>query len=587
MSTVERKLTTILAADVVGFSKLMGENEAQTLETLKICRALIDGVIKDHRGRVFGSAGDSVLAEFPSPVEAVLCANEFQQLIAERNAQAAGVQPMQFRVGINIGDVIIEGDNLYGDGVNVAARLESIAQPGGVCVSSKVYDEVRRKLDVAFVDGGVQQLKNIEDPVATYHLRSGEAAEGETPASAPARGAARPGGGTVVSERPSVAVMPIKVIGGGDEVEAVAQGLAEDIMGGLAKQTAITVIGRHEGNGSGPGAAGAEADFVLEGSVRAAGQRLRLAFTLVDGAKGSQVWSERYDRQLDDVFDLQDEISRNVISTVRVRVKAQTWERLSDLDNEQLSVPDLLSKAAGFFVRSYGNNEEVEQILRMAISKSPKNSMAKAMLVACLHRKQEFLATAIGDEVRSEMIGLAEESVVLDPSSYFARLMAAVVQQDLLGNYSDALAQAETAVELNATFIQAHAMVGIARCHLGEVEEGIEVLRRAMEANKEDPHRFRHQRELAIAHFLAGREGEAATLATRLVQQAPDLRRNRPVLVALLWSAGQQDAARQHLAEVLRHDPELRLELARPVMFGDAMAGERFRNALLEAGLPP
>ncbi len=575
MSPTERKLTTILAADVVGFSKLMGEDEAATVAALKACRSIIDGVIAEHHGRVFGSAGDSVLAEFSSPVEAVWCASDFQKLIAERNALPSNQWPMQYRVGITLGDVIIEGDNLYGDGVNVAARLESIAKPGGVCVSSKVYEEVKRKLDLMFVDGGMQRLKNIADPVAVYHVVSGE---GTMSAAAPAAQAPA----SLVSEQPSVSVLPLKTIGGDEEIADLARGLTEDIVGGLARQAAITVIG---GEGR-KGAGGAHADFALEGSIRASGHRLRLSFALVDCGSGSQVWAERYDRQLDDVFDLQDEISRNVVSTVRIKVKAQALERLRDADEAALSVPDLLNKAAGIFVQSYADNEAAERLLRLAIAKAPRNSMANAMLAMSLHRAHEFSATDIDAEVRAEMSGLADAGISLDTASYYARLMGAVVSQDLRGDYETALAHAETALELNADYTQAQAMVGIARCHLGVIEDGIGLIIRAMEANKSDPQRFRNQRELAIAHFLAGRHDEAASAAARLVQQAPDLARNRPVLVSLLWHAGRHDAAGQALAALLREAPDFRLATARPVMFADDAAAERYLDGMRRAGAP-
>jgi adenylate cyclase len=215
MTGIERKLTTILAADVVGFSMMMGGDETGTLESLKLCRAIIDSGIAEHHGRIFGSAGDSVVAEFSSPVQAVLCANDFQKLLAERNEHFAAEKKMQFRVGVNIGDVIVDGDNLYGEGVNVAARLEAIAASGGVCLSGKVFEEVKRKLDLSFVAGGAQQLKGIIDPVPVYHMtdRGGGA---ETQATANEAQAAE--------VLPTVAVSPLKVISGDDEVRSLVEG---------------------------------------------------------------------------------------------------------------------------------------------------------------------------------------------------------------------------------------------------------------------------------------------------------------------------------------------------------------------------
>ena len=324
MPRVERKLTTILAADVVGYSKLMGKDETGTLETLQACRSIIDAMIAEHRGRIFASAGNSVLAEFPSPVEAVWCASKFQTLLADRNAHAGTPLPMQFRVGINLGDVMIEGDNLYGDGVNIAARLETIAAPGGVCLSAKVYEEVRRKLDIHFANGGQQHLKNIDDPIAVYHVVA-NAEPGPSPA---ASAGARPAAAPAVSQGaaiPTVIVRPLKVVGGGD-VADIATGLVEDILGNLAKQTAIRILAPRANEASPDqhvAEGGAVADFALEGSIRASGQQVRLSFSLLDMHERSPVWAERYDRTLDDVFKLQDEISRSVAASVRIQVKAK------------------------------------------------------------------------------------------------------------------------------------------------------------------------------------------------------------------------------------------------------------------------
>jgi class 3 adenylate cyclase/tetratricopeptide (TPR) repeat protein len=583
MTGIERKLTTILAADVVGFSKMMGSNETGTLESLKACRAIIDSGIAEHHGRIFGSAGDSVVAEFSSPVQAVLCANEFQKLLAERNAHHATKERMQFRVGVNMGDVIIDGDNLYGEGVNVAARLEAIAGPGGVCLSGKVYEEVKRKLDLSFVAGGAQKLKGIIDPVPVYHLsgRGGRAADG---------GAAVLAAGQAVAARarqadapPTVAVLPLKVISGDGEVQSLVEGLHEDILGGLAKLTAIAVLGADGGPASGSDGG---ADFRLEGSARAAGRRLRLSFTLFDAASQSQAWSERYDRQLDDIFDLEDEISENVVSAVRFRLKTRAFEQLRGKENAALSVPDLLSKAAGFFVHAYGRNQEVVEILRLAMDRQPDSSMAVGMMGFCRHRMLEFSILDPSEDVKEELLGYPEKAISLDPSSYFAHLMAAVMHQDLRGDYETALSHAETSLEINSSFGLARAMVGICKCHLGEIDQGIEMVQRTTAASPEDPHRFRHLRELAIAHFMTGQDEQAVQVANRLVHQAPELSRNQLVLASLSWQAGREDAARDCVAGLLRDQPELTLRTMRPVRFADPGMAERYARGLRDAGLP-
>ena len=583
MTGIERKLTTILAADVVGFSTMMGSDETGTLESLKACRAIIDSGVAEHHGRVFGSAGDSVVAEFSSPVQAVLCANEFQRLLAERNEQYVDKGRMEFRVGVNMGDVIVDGDNLYGEGVNVAARLEAIADPGGVCLSGKVFEEVKRKLDLSFVAGGAQQLKGIIDPVPVYHLsgRGGRAADGGAAVLAAGRTAAtrvRP-----ADAPPTVAVLPLKVISGDGEVRSLVEGLHEDILGGLAKLTAIAVLGA-DGDPARGGDGGA--DFRLEGSLRAVGRRLRLSFTLFDTASQSQVWSERYDRELDDIFDLEDEISENVVSAVRFRLKTRAFEQLRGAENAALSVPDLLSKAAGFFVHAYGHDQEVVEILRLAMDRQPDSSMAVAMMGFCRHRMLEFSVLDPSEDVKEELLGYPEKAMSLDPSSYFAHFMAAVMHQDLRGDYETALSHAETSLEINSSFGLARAMVGICKCHLDEIDQGIEILQRTTAASPEDPHRFRHFRELAIAHFMIGRDGEALRVINRLVHQVPELARNQLVLASLSWHAGRQDAARDCVAGLLRGQSDLTLQNMRPVRFADPSIAKRYNQGLIEAGLP-
>lgn len=585
MSDTERKLTTILAADAVGFSKKMGADEAGTLRTLKACRGLIESSIVEYNGRIFGGAGDSIIAEFTSPVQAVVCASEFQKLLAERNAHYADEEKeqMEFRVGLNMGDVIIDGDNLYGEGVNVAARLESIAQPGGVCVASKVYEEVKRKLDLIFSDGGVQELKNIVDPVAVYHINVGDDAKSGAREDNGSEGPQPPE--KKAGDRSTVAVLPLKVISGGDEIASLAEGLYEDIIGGLTKQTAIAVVSRRGVDGD-PSADPDGADFRLEGSVRAAGERLRLSFALFETTSQSQAWSERYDRRDDDIFDLEDEISQSVASGVRIRIKARAFERLRNADNDTLAVPDLLSKAAGYFVTSFGNNEEALETLTLARERAPENSMAQAMRVFCRHRMFEFSPMDVPEETKKELLLDVDAALKLDPSSFFARLIAALVYQDLAGDYKTALMNAETALELNSGFSQATAMVGIVKCHLGELDEGIEMLQRAITATPDDPHRFRHFRELAVAQFLNGETDQAITTIDRLVRQAPDLLRNLPVLASLLWQAGREEDAQRHIVELLRNDPDLNQRSMRHVTFADAAHAERFLSGLAAAGLP-
>jgi adenylate cyclase len=577
MTKPERKLTTILATDVVGFSEMMGRDEAGTLEALKACRNLIEDSIREHHGRVFGGAGDSLIAEFSSPLQAVICANDFQKHIAQRNQESPEDQRMWFRVGINLGDVMVDEENLYGDGVNIAARLEQIGEPGGVCVSHKVFEEVRRNLGLPFVDGGVRELKNISEPVPVHHVRpvtDSESSGSEIQLPQESRAQAKASG--LVPEKQSLHVHAFKVTGD-EDTEFLAEGLRDGLVGSLNKYSAITLIADDQQGRTRP-------DFVLEGSVRGRGDVVRLSFGLIDTETNSQVWSERYDRQGSDAFELEDEISEAVASVVRVKLKALGFERLKDTKNEDLSAQDLLNKAAGYVVRTPGNNDEIEQILRLAIDISPEHSMAQAMLGFCLYRQFEFSPLSLPDAVEQEIISLTERAVMLSPDSYFAHLIAALTAQEISGDFERALIHAQSALDANPSFTQAMAMVGIARCHLGQLEDGLTGLRRAIGANKEDPHRFRHNRELAIALFMADELEEAVDVSMRLVELGPELDRNRLVHAALLWHAGRKEKAIAMGDWLMKKYPELSVSLMRPVRFWATDLEARFNEAFPAIG---
>ena len=575
----QRRLVAIVAADVAGYSRLIGADEDGTLGALRAHRhELIDPLLAEHVGRIANTAGDSLLLEFLSAVDAVRFSVAMQKGIAARNAEIPPERRVEFRIGINLGDVVTEGDDLLGDGVNVAARLEAIADTGGVCLSGKVYEEVKRKLDLSFVAGGAQRLKGIIDPVPVYHLggQGGGAA-------ASTAGQTAVGEALSADALPTVAVPALKVISGDDEVRSLVEGLREDIIGGLAKMNSISVLGRE--GGAIPGSEDG-ADFRLEGSARAAGRRLRLSFTLLDATSQSQAWSERYDRELDDIFDLEDEISENVVTAVWTQLKTRAFERLRGSENAALSVPDLLSKAAGQIIQAPGNNQEVMEILSLALDRKPDSSMAIAMIGLCRYRMLEYSSLDPNDDIKDEVLGYPEKAISLDPKSYFAHLMAAVGYQDLQGDYETALFHAETALELNSSYGLARAMIGICKCHMGEIEPGIEMLQRTIETSQGDTQRRRHFRELAIAHFMAGQDGQALRVANRLVRQAPELARNRLVLASLSWHAGKADAARDCVAGLLRDQPDLNLRNMRLIHFGDPDMAARYAQGLRDAGLP-
>jgi adenylate cyclase len=572
------RLAAILMADAVGYSRLMRADEHATVETLDAYRAVFRQRVEAHGGRIVDMAGDSILAVFETAIGAVRAADEVQKELFRRNVSLSDERKMQFRIGVNLGDILEKADGtVYGDGLNVAARLEALADAGGVNVSGSIYDSVRAKFSNSFVYLGKQELKNISAPVAVYKM--GEPDDLTDVLLKEARKQGYP------DVRPTVVVRPLKVISGDESVHAIAEGFRLDIVNGLTKQTAIDVI-----------SATAIADtnvkshndpaFTVDGSVQAAGERLRFTFSLTDCDGRHRIWSERYDRKLDDIFDLENEVSFNVVSAVRIQIKARAFEKLRNTDNNELQVPELLSKAAGYFVDGYGHNAEAAQTLQAALTRIPDNSMANAMMILCRYRMLEFSAFDTSSDVKDELLNNAKRALSLDPSSYFAHFVMALVTQDLFGDYTTALIHAETALELNRGFSPAIAMAGIAKIHLGDPQSGLRELRSGIAVYLEDPHRLRHQRELAIGHFVAGDSQLAAARIDKLVRLAPELRRNELPAAALLMHAGRESEARQTVKLLLDRDPTLTQRNMRPIWFGASDMTALYVDSLSLAGLP-
>ncbi|HEY4890501.1 MAG TPA: tetratricopeptide repeat protein, partial [Reyranella sp.] len=303
------------------------------------------------------------------------------------------------------------------------------------------------------------------------------------------------------------------------------------------------------------------------------------------GVSATQVWTQRYDRLLDDVFGLQDEIVLHVVAALRIRVKAQIFERLRGTDDATLTTPQLLDKAAGIFIRSLDKGGEAVSTLRLAVERAPEHSMARAMLGFGLLRLADYQATAMSDAMRDEIVASVDRAVVLDPRSYFARAVKALALQDLMGDMRGARDQAGEALKYNANCIPAKGMLAIAEIHLGRVVEGTRLLQEVTEASPDDATQPRHRRELAIAHLLAGDAAEAVRVAARLWEEMPDMKRNALVLAGLLAAAGETEAAKRHVAALKAGTPGLSLETVRLTRFGDPSAGERFKRLLSEAGL--
>ena len=351
-SKPRRKLAAILAADVFNFSAMMGENEDRTLKNLKACRALTDECITANHGRIFGSAGDSIIAEFASPVDAVVAATEFQRSLRQRNEGVAEDDQMEFRVGLNLGDVIVEGENLYGDGVNVAARLEELAEPGGISLSGKFHEEVCKKLDMSFVSTGEQEMKNIRTPVLIYKIEISELSKLNTDSSGAGLSHNEESGygqlkaGVTDNKPPSIAVIPFANMSGDSEQDYFVDGITEDIITNLSLWRTFPVISRNSSFTYKDKSVNVKdvaeelgVRYIVEGSVRKGGQRVRITAQLIDAEQDHHLWSEKWDRSLEDIFDVQDEVSTSIAAQVNPTLEDYERDRIEPVSYTHLTLP--------------------------------------------------------------------------------------------------------------------------------------------------------------------------------------------------------------------------------------------------------
>ena len=559
---MHRRLATIVIADVVGYSALIHADEAGTRTKFKALAAdVVAPLTATHSGRLIKTMGDAFFWEFASAVEAVSFAAELQEWIGGASDDTALI----LGIGINLGDVIVEDDDIHGEGVNIAARLEPIAAPGGVCVSAKVYDEVRGKLDLIFTDGGEHELKNIAEPVRVYHL-GGDGAVLRIGRKA-----------RVGDKKPLINVQPIKVIGKGEDVAELAEGLHEAMIAGLTAFNAFEVSRDQDAN---------RADLVIEGGVRGSGNRVRASISLHDRAKGVEVWAQRYDGTFDDVLELEDQISSSVIAVIHHRIKLLDSEFLENASNDDLTVTQLLSKAGSYLTRSPGDNAPAQEALAAALEQDPDNSMANAMMACCIWRIAEFSPLAITPDDAKLMQSHIDRALQSDPRSYFALVYASIIREDLFGDYYGSLDYVERALQLNPNYNPARGSLAIARWHIDGTEGNIDALTQIIGADPVDPFRFRLQRELCLALLAQGDPAKAADVMRRLLQQAPAMGRNVLIAVGIYGLAGQKDAAKKCASSLLAQFPDLAISTMRKVDFRDGAQKERFQDALKDAGLP-
>ncbi|MEJ1159136.1 adenylate/guanylate cyclase domain-containing protein [Prosthecomicrobium sp. N25] len=583
-----RKLAAILAADVVGFSRLAGLDEERTLARLRTLRSdLVDPTIQVHGGRVVKRTGDGAIVEFRSAVDAVRCAIEIQTAMVERNAGVPEDRRIEFRIGIHIGDVVEETDgDLMGDGVNIAARLEGVAAPGSVCLSEDAYRQVRSRIDFALVDLGETRLKNIADPVRIYGLDT----SGRRQPSPPPQTPALPG----LPNRPSIAVLPFANMSNDPEQDYFAQGIAEDIITGLSRFKRLFVIARnssfsYKGRAVNLGDIGRELGvrYVLEGSVRKSGSRLRITAQLVEAATGVHLWADRFDGELADVFDLQDQVTSRVVATIAPRLEHAEMDRVLQKPTESLDAYDHFLRGLSAFHRfsSEANTEALESF-RKAGALDPGYACAHGMAARCYGQRRGFGWTGAPATERLEALRLARLATALGSDDAVA-LAAAGFAFLIFGEIEDGASQIERAQELNPNLAWAKHMGALAEVLLGRPERAIELASEAMRLSPQDPQAFGTKGMMGLANYCAGRFAEAYRWSESSLGERPNFFVSACVSAAAAAMMGAEAERDRALGRLLAARPGIRLaDAAGWLDFRSPEHRQLWRDGLKAAGLP-
>jgi len=587
---VQRRLTTILAADVVGYSRLMEQDEAGTMALLRARRhEVLMPAVARQGGRVFKVMGDGVLIEFTSVVNAVECAIELQKAMQAQNAALPVHQHILLRIGINLGDVMVEGSDLYGDGVNLASRLESLAEPGGICVSGDVYRQVRSKLQMQFQDMGEQKVKNIVGPVHAYRVQA-DGAE-PAPAESPETCSAPP----TLPNKPSIAVLPFANMSNDPEQEYFADGMVEDIITALSRFNQLFVIARnssftYKGRAVDVRQAAKELGvrFVLEGSVRKAGNRVRITGQLIDAATGAHLWADRFDGDLADVFELQDKITGSVVGAIEPTLRKAEIERARRRPVENLDAYDLYLRALPhvYAFRPHENLVGLE-LLRKAIELEPTYAPALAHAAWCLEQRLVRGWPPVGPDDAGTAAALARRAIAAGSGDAMTLVAAGFVLTMVARDYDTGLDAVRRALELNpgSGFV---ALLSSAALVFGDnPEDALIHAERAMVLSPMDPGFFMFLSIAAVAHLFTGRTAQALDLAKRSAALYPDWDTTYWVLIAAYGQLDRPAEARAALAKLLSLSPGLTVSGARQRLpIRNRASLDMILAGLRNAGLP-
>lgn len=585
---VSRRLSAILAADMVGYSRLMEADEAGTIARQKTLRdEHIDPSISEHDGRIVKTMGDGLLVEFGSVVDAVECAVEVQRALAAREADVPEDRRIAFRVGVNLGDIVIDGDDILGDGVNVAARLESLAEPGGICIAASVHEQLAGKVAMEFEDMGEQAVKNISRPIRAYRVRW----PSEIPfAAAVAANVSAPVPG--FQGRPAIAVLPFDNLSGDPEQEYFVDGIAEDILTRLAMWRWLPVIARnssftYKGRAVDLKQAGKElgARYVLEGSVRRAANRVRVTAQLIDTATGHHVWAERYDRELEDIFAVQDEITESIVTALEPAVGKAETQRARAKEPENLDAWEKVQRGLWHVQRF--NREDLEQAIQLfgdATRLDPNFALAHSMFA--LGKLYELVLSwsddppaALAEAYRESALALSLDDA--DPNAHAVKGFASAISRQ----YDAAYESARRALGLNPSFALADFILGALGTFTGDFDGGVEASMTAIRLSPHDPWLPHWLTNVAINHYMARRYEDGLEHFEKAIRLAPEFPLALRGKAASLGQLGRLEEAREALQKFLRIVPDYSDERARQsIPFRDPADHEHYMEGLRKAG---
>jgi adenylate cyclase len=556
---VQRRLAAILAADVVGYSRLVRNDETGTLAALRAHREdLIEPQVAQHEGRIVKLMGDGLLAEFSSAINAVMCAIEIQRSVAERHADLPESQRVRYRIGINIGDIVVEDHDILGDGVNVAARLQGLAPPGGICLSGKVRDELAGKLTIACEELGEQRLKNIPEPVRAYLVSPGRMVAG------PASGDVAP------PSRPSIVVLPFANLSGDTEQDFLADGITEDIITALARLSWLFVIARnsafvYRGKATDVRQVARELGvrYVLEGSVRMAGRRMRVTGQLIDAETRKHIWAERYDRVPEDLFAVQDDITERVVAAVEPHLYAEEGYRASNKQPDSIDAWGLVVRALQLINKvERQRNEEARTLLRTAIAMEPRYASAHALLSWAIWWATFLAWYPDRREGYRQAAAHAQDALALDPGDPWARMISGL-GLSAAGQHDRALGELRTALKLNPSFALGHMAFGWALLRAGRFDEAIAETGQALSLSPLDSFSGFYTAIHGLALLGARRFEEALPFLRSSVATFAEYVGHYNTLISCCGHLGLLEEAKEYLAVRNRMDPPLRLAVLR------------------------